>query len=338
MHARFEQRSIYPELACREAVLNSIAHRDYADEGRGTEIYIFDNNLEIRNPGALLTTIRMEDIVGRKGVHQSRNTYIARVLRELGYMRELGEGMRRIYDLMHSNELAPPRLSSSPDGFSITLTNKAMYSPKDMLWLSQFDTFELDRKQKAIVLMGQGGRIFSAANVWDAVGIVDTEDYRKLVDSLLKMGILQNEVERTVAQKLARRKKVPYREYPRYRIGLPVAQRRMVTTGGSEAKAVGVNEPKVDETEIERRRIHIGNLPPETTNQKLFEIFSELGDIVDLRVPRVKTYAKGFAFIEFSSGDSAKRSMDRMNKNPIMYEDRKLVINIALKRPARDKI
>lgn len=188
--ARFEQRSIYPELACREAVLNSIAHRDYSDEGRGTEIYIFDNTLEIRNPGALLSTIRIRDIMERKGVHQSRNTYVSRVLRELGYMRELGEGMRRIYDLMHSNELAPPQLESTTDGFSITLTNKAMYSQNDLLWLSQFDDFDLDRKQKAIVLLGQGGRIFSAANVWDAVGIVDTEDYRKLVDSLLKMGIL----------------------------------------------------------------------------------------------------------------------------------------------------
>ncbi|EXF42577.1 Divergent AAA domain protein [Pseudomonas sp. BAY1663] len=39
-HARFEQNSIYPELACREALLNSIAHRDYSDEGRGIEVYI----------------------------------------------------------------------------------------------------------------------------------------------------------------------------------------------------------------------------------------------------------------------------------------------------------
>lgn len=33
--AKFEQKSIYPELACREALLNAIAHRDYAQEGRG---------------------------------------------------------------------------------------------------------------------------------------------------------------------------------------------------------------------------------------------------------------------------------------------------------------
>ncbi|PCE33296.1 ATP-binding protein [Burkholderia ubonensis] len=332
-HARFEQRAIYPELACREAVLNSIAHRDYADEGRGTEIYIFDNNLEIRNPGPLLTTIRMEDIVGKKGVHQSRNTYVARVLRELGYMRELGEGMRRIYDLMHSNELAPPKLASAPEGFSITLTNKAMYSPKDLLWLSQFDAFDLDRKQKAIVLLGQGGRIFSAANVWDAVGIVDTEDYRKLVDSLMKFGILQNEVERTVAQKRARSKKIPYREYPRYRIGLPPTQVDVVPSNSTQGD-LDLSDAEVEQGEALSRRLHVGNVPPNATNQKLFEIFSEFGDIVDLRVPRSKSIAKGFAFVEFATVDSATIVLNRGENHSIMYDDRKLVINVALKKTA----
>ncbi|MBF3712045.1 putative DNA binding domain-containing protein [Burkholderia pseudomallei] len=335
-HARFEQRAIYPELACREAVLNSIAHRDYADEGRGTEIYIFDNNLEIRNPGPLLTTIRIEDIVGKKGVHQSRNTYVARVLRELGYMRELGEGMRRIYDLMHSNELAPPKLASAPEGFSITLTNKAMYSPKDLLWLSQFDMFDLDRKQKAIVLLGQGGRIFSAANVWDAVGIVDTEDYRKLVDSLMKLGILQNEVERTVAQKRARNKKIPYREYPRYRIGLPPSQESAIPSRSSQAIS-DFSDAEAEQGETLSRRLHVGNIPPNASNQRLFEIFSEFGDIVDLRVPRAKAIAKGFAFVEFETEDSTATVLNRGENQPIMYDDRKLIINIALKKAANPR-
>jgi ATP-dependent DNA helicase RecG len=182
--ARFTQRSIYPELACREALLNAIAHRDYSDEGRGIEVYIFNTHLEVRNPGSLLSTIRLEDIVSQKGVHQSRNAHVARVLRELGHMRELGEGMRRIYELMHSNELAPPEVLNSADGFAIRLTHRPLYTEKELLWLSQFDQFDLDREQKAVVLLGEGERMFSAQQVWDAVGIVDTEHYRKLASSL----------------------------------------------------------------------------------------------------------------------------------------------------------
>lgn len=142
---RFAQKSMYPELACKEALLNSIAHRDYADEGRGVEVFIYDDHLEINNPGGLLSTIKIEDITNQTGAHQSRNTYIARVLRELGYMRELGEGMRRIYDLMHKNELAPPLLTSQADSFSITLTHRPIYSDQDLLWLIQFEQYNLGK-------------------------------------------------------------------------------------------------------------------------------------------------------------------------------------------------
>ena len=40
--ARFETTIMYPELTCREALINAIAHRDYSEEGRGIEIYVFD--------------------------------------------------------------------------------------------------------------------------------------------------------------------------------------------------------------------------------------------------------------------------------------------------------
>ncbi|MDV3100568.1 RNA recognition motif domain-containing protein [Burkholderia cenocepacia] len=210
-----------------------------------------------------------------------------------------------------------------------------MYSQNDLLWLSQFDGFDLDRKQKAIVLLGQGGRIFSAANVWDAVGIVDTEDYRKLVDSLLKMGILQNEVERSVAQKLARRKKIPYKEYPRYKIGLPQHEKTDNKTSESTPPTVKSENTTNESINLDSCRIFIGNLPSDTGNQELFDIFSEIGDIVDLRVPRYGTRSKGFAFIEFSSPESAKIAINRTENNPILYKDRKLVINAALRKTGK---
>lgn len=56
---------MYPELACRETLVNAIGHRDYSEEGRGTEIYVFDDRMEVRNPGALLAnsaTIRSEAV------------------------------------------------------------------------------------------------------------------------------------------------------------------------------------------------------------------------------------------------------------------------------------
>ena len=78
--ARFETTIMYPELACREALVNAIAHRDYSEEGRGIEIYVFDDRMEVRNPGSLLSTIKVDDLIRLEGVHQSRNASISRVL------------------------------------------------------------------------------------------------------------------------------------------------------------------------------------------------------------------------------------------------------------------
>lgn len=119
--AIFKTQIIYPELACREALINAITHRDYSLEGRGIEVKIFEDRLEILSPGKLLSSITIKDLEELKGVHQSRNTYIARVLREFGYIRELGEGIKRIFELMKSNDLVKPKLESPNKTFIVTL-------------------------------------------------------------------------------------------------------------------------------------------------------------------------------------------------------------------------
>ena len=319
---RFAQKSIYPELACKEALLNSIAHRNYADEGRGVEVFIFDDHLEINNPGGLLSTIRIEDISNQTGAHQSRNTYIARVLRELGYMRELGEGMRRIYELMHKNELAAPILSSEADSFSITLTHRPIYSDKDLLWLNQFEQFDLDREQKAIVLLGQDEGVFSAQDVWEAVGIVDTEHYRFLVDWLIKKKILISKIERNKAKRIARNKKIPFREFPRYCVLPP----------GLEADAASGLDTEFDESDIRdrRKKLFVGNIPRDVTEEEIFEAFGPYGSIDEIIVPRRGKQSRGFCFVEMESLDSAEKAL--ADKNRVMIRDRKAYVRAAINR------
>ena len=118
--AIFQPQLIYPEYACREALVNAITHRDYSMEGRGIEVRIFDDRLEILSPGKLLSSISIRDLEELKGVHQSRNSYVARVLREFGYVRELGEGMKRIFESMQKNGFERPRLESPNKSFVIT--------------------------------------------------------------------------------------------------------------------------------------------------------------------------------------------------------------------------
>ena len=120
----FQGQVAYPEDAVREAFYNAVAHRDYSSEGRNIECYLYNDRLEMRSPGAVLSTINLSDLKRPTGVHDSRNANVARVLRELGYMREMGEGMRRIHALMAESELEAPDIVATEDGVEITFSQR----------------------------------------------------------------------------------------------------------------------------------------------------------------------------------------------------------------------
>ncbi|MCK4825198.1 putative DNA binding domain-containing protein, partial [bacterium] len=60
--AIFLTQIIYPETACREALINAIAHRDYSIDGRGIEVRVYSDRLEIESPGGLLSSISIQDL------------------------------------------------------------------------------------------------------------------------------------------------------------------------------------------------------------------------------------------------------------------------------------
>ncbi|MDQ1354789.1 MAG: ATP-dependent helicase RecG [Acidobacteriota bacterium] len=129
--AKFEQKYIYPEWACREALINAIAHRDYSIQN-GVDIFIFDDRMEIKSPGALISTITIDDLEKLEGAHESRNVLISRVLRENKFMRELGEGIKRIFELMEQSELDKPKLFSNSIWFSVTLPHKSIFTSQQL--------------------------------------------------------------------------------------------------------------------------------------------------------------------------------------------------------------
>jgi ATP-dependent DNA helicase RecG len=210
----FREQIMYPEDVCREALTNAIAHRDYATEGRGIEVHVFDDKMEVRSPGALLSTVTIEELVRLTGVHQSRNAHITRVLREMGYMREVGEGIRRIFDLMHSRDLVAPELSSSEGQFAIMLRHQSVFSEADERWLQGYDFLQLTRDEMIIALMGRGGKMLSPNDIFRAAAIVDTEVYRALIESMRLKGILYGQTTRVAS----RERRSGRRDLPRYRV------------------------------------------------------------------------------------------------------------------------
>ena len=217
----FQFQTSYPEDACREAFVNAVAHRDYSIEGRSIEVLVFNDRLEIRNPGRLLSTVKLPELRRGVGVHDSRNTYIARVLRELGYMQEMGEGLRRISALMNEHELAPPEIDSIDHSFLITFSQRNIFSPSEQQWIDAFGEFNLSRAEKLIVLLGRGGKLISTSQIWETLELVDTEEYRQIVELLQTKGLLSSQITRNAAGSVARRRRILPREVPRFAIRTP---------------------------------------------------------------------------------------------------------------------
>lgn len=83
-----KQVSEYPELAIRELVANALIHQDFESSGNNVMIEIYDNRIEISNPGKPIITVdRFID------EYQSRNEKLADLMRRLHICEEKGSGI-----------------------------------------------------------------------------------------------------------------------------------------------------------------------------------------------------------------------------------------------------
>jgi ATP-dependent DNA helicase RecG len=308
--AQFKSQIMYPELACREALINAITHRDYSSEGRGIEVKIFDDRLSIENPGELLSSITIKDLETLSGAHQSRNTYVARVLRETGFIRELGEGIRRIFELMQKNDMVQPKIISRNKTYSITLYYKYVYTKEEQLWLEAFDYLDLTREQKTVVRLGVNNRLISAKEIFETVGIVDEKVYRELIQSLQKLGILESTLSVTKISTLRKKYSGSRKAVPRFQIMAPVQNK--------------IAEP-VEEDRSDYARIFVGNLPFEANEEQINEALSKFGEVVDVIIPKNHSgHSKGFCFVEFDKRLYANNALN--STTPIILLNRKLYL------------
>jgi ATP-dependent DNA helicase RecG len=101
------RRKEIPEIpydALREAIINAVTHRNYFEKGANVMVEMFDNRIEISNPGGLVKGLSLEDF-GKKSV--LRNPNIAGLLHRIGYIEKMGTGINKMRKLINAAELPP---------------------------------------------------------------------------------------------------------------------------------------------------------------------------------------------------------------------------------------
>ena len=110
----------YPEFAWQEGLVNAVTHREYAMSGNFIKVSMYDDRLEIESPGRLPNIVTLENI---RETRYSRNPRISRVMTEFGWVRELNEGVKRIYEDMAGLFLDDPVYSEPGESLRLVLKN-----------------------------------------------------------------------------------------------------------------------------------------------------------------------------------------------------------------------
>jgi predicted HTH transcriptional regulator len=172
---RREDRWSVPLVAIREALMNAIVHADYAQQGAPIRLALFDDRIEIENPGLLPFGLTIEDI--RQGVSKLRNRVIGRVFHELHLIEQWGSGIQRMTSACQEAGLDAPKLEEIGMHFRVTISNARVRQPH---------TDETDRR--ILALFGDGGARSTAA-VAKYVGLSQRATLTRL-KSMTERGLL----------------------------------------------------------------------------------------------------------------------------------------------------
>ena len=149
----FERQEVweYPINALREAIVNAICHRDYAYSSDIT-IGVFDDRVEISNPGTLPEPLTPEDL---KKQHKSipRNPLVANAFFLIRNIEQWGEGTNKIVKWCLEHGLREPDFEEIAGGFLVRF-----YAPEDILSLipepGKIDLEKLGLKERQIKALG----------------------------------------------------------------------------------------------------------------------------------------------------------------------------------------
>jgi ATP-dependent DNA helicase RecG len=154
--ARHRKARPVPQVALREAVINAVVHADYSQAGAPLRISVFDDRIEVENPGLLPFGMTVEDM--RMGVSRVRNRVIARTFRELGYIEQWGSGIPRMTAACREAGLPEPEIEEIGGRVRLTLRTR----PGAPTLIDDLD--------QRIVELLSGGAGLTTANIAAALG------------------------------------------------------------------------------------------------------------------------------------------------------------------------
>jgi predicted HTH transcriptional regulator len=118
---------VYPEVAVRELVANALIHQDFHLTGTGPMVEIFQDRVEITNPGVpLVDTLRFMDNPPR-----SRNETLAAFMRRIKVCEERGSGIDKVVFAVELAQLPAPDFVVTENHTKVVLFGRKTWAQMD---------------------------------------------------------------------------------------------------------------------------------------------------------------------------------------------------------------
>lgn len=139
-----------PEVAIREALANALAHRDYSTSSARIQVDIYQNRIEITNPGISLVPIERIDT----DPSMTRNPLLMNYLKEIGIVEQKGRGIRTIICALKDDDLVAPKFENlAGKSFRATLYNTAIMTDEDKKFLAAIpNVAQLNKRQANAII------------------------------------------------------------------------------------------------------------------------------------------------------------------------------------------
>lgn len=176
---------IYPEIALRELIANALIHQDFSIRGSAPIIEIFDDRIEISNPGNLLPNKKIDRLIGT--TPESRNELLASTFRRFNICEERGSGFEKAVSAIELFGLPPLRFIEDENTFRVI-----MYSPRRFAEMTLDERIEATYQHSVIRYLSSSA--MSNASLRERFKM--NESQRPQVSQVIKEALNRNRIKR----------------------------------------------------------------------------------------------------------------------------------------------
>lgn len=166
----------YPDIMLREVITNSLVHRDYRKMHQPIKIAMFDNRVEIENPGGLMPGLTTLNLIHKR---DWRNPLLAELMKKFGFGEMDGQGIDRIYSLTLALKVPPPILADHQSSFIVVLS-----APKT------YEEFTAEEKRLMVIILGIMHKTIDNESLRNCFGI-SSDKASTLIKAMVAERILQ---------------------------------------------------------------------------------------------------------------------------------------------------